>query len=213
MMHAPEDRLYDYIDDLLCREERAELESHLAACAECTAFVRRERELRRALAELPRTIAPPPELLEAIHARIDSPTARPLRERTLWSVRYPLAAAALVLVIATALVMRLAQPAPTSTVAAPAAAAVVREVLDAEPRYVDAAAELEAVLQASRAQLRPETIALVERSLRVIDAALAEARSALREDPSNASLAELLRAAHEQKLELLRRATRTTGTT
>lgn len=213
MTHPPEDRLYDYIDDLLCREERAELESHLGACAECTAFVRRERELRRALAELPRTIAPPPELLAAINARIDSPRALPLRERSLWSVRYPLAAAALVLVIATALLMRLAQPSPTAIATAPATSALVREVLAAEPRYVDAAAELEAVLQDSRAQLRPETIALVESSLRVIDAALAEARSALRQDPSNASLAELLRAAHEQKLELLRRATRTTGST
>lgn len=222
MTHPGEDRLYDYIDDLLCREERAELEQHLAHCEPCTKLVRAERELRRELAALPRSIEPPPELLAAIHAEIDAqplrvsggPTAAmPLRERSLRSLRWPLAAAALVLVTATALVTSAVLREPDAVAVAEGGSGVVHEVLAVEGRYVSAAAELEAVLAAGSGQLAPATRALLEDNLRVIDRALTESRAALAADPGNAALAELLRSAYEQKLALLRRATRATGET
>jgi hypothetical protein len=48
----------------------------------------------------------------------------------------------------------------------------------------------------------------VEESLRVVDDAIAEARQALARDPGNLAIADVLSANHEQKLDLLRRATR-----
>ena len=63
-------------------------------------------------------------------------------------------------------------------------------------------------LAARKHTLAPETIAAVERSLRTIDAALAEAREALARDPASETLARLLVAGHDQKVELLRHATR-----
>jgi hypothetical protein len=46
----------------------------------------------------------------------------------------------------------------------------------------------------------------LERTLRVIDEAIAEARAALAADPSNRTLLDVLSANYEQKVELLRRA-------
>lgn len=75
-----------------------------------------------------------------------------------------------------------------------------------EGEYLATIAELRTVLQAQRGALRPETIAAVERSLSIIDAAIDEARTALLNDPGNRTLLELLTASYERKLDLLRRA-------
>ena len=52
------------------------------------------------------------------------------------------------------------------------------------------------------------TVALLERNLAVIDAAIRESRDALARDPANAELRALFAAAARQKVELLRWATR-----
>ena len=56
--------------------------------------------------------------------------------------------------------------------------------------------------------LAPETVVAVERSLQTIETAIAEAREALARDPGSETLARLLVAGHDQKVELLRHATR-----
>jgi anti-sigma factor RsiW len=237
--HPEPDRLQDYLDELLGREERAELEAHLDTCAECTAHVAGERELRRALAALPRSIAPERDLLAGINAAIDAadpvnaphaaidaaalpgPRARTrprFAEQSIGSLRFALAAAALVLIALTAaltiLLLRVREPAGLAVsrsapgVPAPVTDLVVREVLAVEASYVEASDELETALAAARPELDAATVRLVEANLRVVESALAEARAALRREPDNAALAQLLRDAHEQKLALLRRATR-----
>ena len=55
--------------------------------------------------------------------------------------------------------------------------------------------------------LAPSTVATVERSLRIADSAIAEARSALEQDPANRVLGELFVSNYERKIDLLRRAT------
>ena len=45
--HIRADRLHDYVEDLLCREERAELELHLFRCGECARRLVAMRERRR----------------------------------------------------------------------------------------------------------------------------------------------------------------------
>ena len=77
-----------------------------------------------------------------------------------------------------------------------------------EQDYAMVTRDLERELSSRKHTLAPETIAAVERSLRTIDAAIAEARAALARDPASETLARLLVAGHDQKIELLRHATR-----
>ena len=96
----------------------------------------------------------------------------------------------------------------TSTDTTPAAghgAAAASFLIGQEAEYLRLARDFEAAVAAQRDSLSPETIATVERSVRVIDAAIEEARSALERDPGNRALVELLRASYRQKLDLLRR--------
>jgi len=74
--------------------------------------------------------------------------------------------------------------------------------------YEAAARELSGILAAERERLRPETVALVERNLAIVDTALADARAALERDPANPELRRLFAAAYRQKVELLRWAAR-----
>lgn len=90
---------------------------------------------------------------------------------------------------------------PGGTPALPASFAATESAI-----LVDLAA-LHAAFVAQRATLAPSTVAVVERSLATIDAAIAEARAALVADPANQSLAELLSTTYQHKVELLRRAT------
>jgi hypothetical protein len=62
-------------------------------------------------------------------------------------------------------------------------------------RSIDA---LRRTLDERRDSLAPSTVATVERSLRIADSAIAEARSALEHDPSNQVLAERLVSNYER---------------
>jgi hypothetical protein len=75
----------------------------------------------------------------------------------------------------------------------------------AEGEYNRAIDELAEAVDAQRGRLNPETIQTVDRSLAVIDSAIAEARAALVADPSNTTLVDLLSASYQRKLDLLRR--------
>jgi len=68
--------------------------------------------------------------------------------------------------------------------------------------------QLSGILAVERERSRPETVALVERNLAIIDAAIAESRAALARDPASAELRRLFAAAARQKVELLRWAAR-----
>jgi anti-sigma factor RsiW len=214
--HIEGERLHDYVDGLLGAAERATIERHLEACAECTTSVHELRALLGDIAGLPRGIAPARDLLAAIGAAIDAGSGEaralrlPLRERTVWSARHALAAAAIVLVAltsaVTALVVRTAAvPSDVLAVSAPGAFEP-EEFRRIEANYIAATDELEAVLASGRGALAPETVRILEENLRIIDAALAEAGAALRSDPGNAALSEMMVAAYEKKLDLLRRA-------
>ena len=124
------------------------------------------------------------------------------------------AAAAVVLVAAsslvTALVMRRGD-APEAPIVSTAGGAGVQLVAlpgamrNAERAYLATVDELTAVLNESRERLAPETVSALERSLTIIDQAIAEARAALLNDPANQMVRDLLRKGYEQKVDLLRR--------
>jgi hypothetical protein len=88
-------------------------------------------------------------------------------------------------------------------VRAVATPAVLRAV---DESYAGVLEELATTLATQRRALAPETVATLERTLRIIDEAIAEARSALAADPGNGALLDVLSANYEQKVQLLRRA-------
>src|SRR5438876_2248437 len=189
--------LNEYVDGTLAARARATVEAHLAGCAGCREAV---AELRRLVGEaqgLPRSIEPERNLWTAIDARIVQRATYNVR-RAFW--RGVLAAAA-VLVIALGLYRLLP---PVTALYRPAGRGWVGVQADFE-RATD---ELSGILAVERGRLRPETVALLERNLAVIDAAIAESRAALARDPANADLRRLFAAASRHKVELLEWATR-----
>jgi hypothetical protein len=67
-----------------------------------------------------------------------------------------------------------------------------------------ATAELEQALAARQDEMDPETLAVVTRNLRIIDAAIEETREALAKKPSDEAGRAALAALHQHKLQLLR---------
>jgi len=188
-------QLNEYVDGTLAARERATVEAHLADCAGCQAAVVDLRALVTAAAALPKSIPPNRNLWTTIEARIV--------QRATWNVqrvrwRGALAAAA---VLAIALAINRLTPHPPYRPAGQGWAAV-------EADFDRASEDLSRVLAAERERLRPETVALLERNLAIIDAAIAESRAALARDPANAEVRWFVTAALRQKVELLRWAAR-----
>ena len=122
--------------------------------------------------------------------------------------RWLAAAAVLLIVASSALTMMFVKPSasdlargPDAVAPAPGGAPVVRTVSD---DYERLDRELATALAAQRDKMQPETVAKVERNLAIIDAAIAEIRQALVEDPGNDALRELLKASYGQKSALVR---------
>jgi hypothetical protein len=205
------DRLLDaYLEKALDATRRAELEAHLSGCEACRILTAQMQELLASAATLPRRITPPRNLWPDVASRLASRAATPPSQSTAWRRWAPLAAAAVLLIAVTAVVTaRLSRPeAPVAATASPAQPRM--EGFAADREYVLAAEDLERVLAEGRGRLAPATVAVLERNLALIDAAIVEARAALEADPANADLRALLWGAHRQKLDLLDWATRLT---
>jgi anti-sigma-K factor RskA len=196
-------RLNEYIDGTLPAAERALVAAHLAGCAGCRAAVAELEGLVAGARGLPRSIEPPRDLWASIAGRIGKrgpgSGTRWWRERTFWAGAL---AAAATLVLAFGIYRLTARP------AGPGGGGGDGGWTAIQADYERSAAELAATLVAERGRLRPETVALVERNLQIIDAAIRDSRAALARDPGNADLRELFAAAYRQKVELLRWATR-----
>lgn len=179
--------------------------------------------LRRAAGALPREVPPVPDPWPDIKARIDAvrvvpmPGTPPARTTHL-ARRWRLLGAAAALVVAssavTAVVLRTRSPVTVTAIsdASPATALarhignrrlVLSEVFS---RYDAAASDLEAVLRTRRDRLSPATQHVLDESLRAIDQAIGEARTALEKDPASQDMLDLLDSVYRQKLDLLRRA-------
>jgi len=194
-----ETKLNEYVDDTLTAHDRASVEAHLADCAACRAAVAELRSLSAAAASLPKSIEPGRDLWPVIGSRIAQPATWNV-QRLRW--RAALAAAA-VLIIALGLYRLLPPFAAHDRPAGEGAGwAGVQADFDRATR------ELGLIFAAERERLRPETVALLERNLAIIDAAIAESRAALARDPASVELRGLFAAAARQKVELLRWAAR-----
>jgi len=205
-------RLSEYVDGELPADERVELERHLETCGECRAIVGDLGRLRDAAGALADR-EPPRDLWPGIETRIGG-EAHVLPFRRRWTFTLPQLAAAAALLVAvgaggTAIALRSA-----ATPAAPGPAVIgttdsgvaPMALTAASTTFDDAVADLERVLAEHRDHLDSTTVRVLEQSLRSIDRAIAQARTALATDPNdpylNAHLAETMR----RKLNLMRRA-------
>ena len=188
--------LNEYVDGTLSVLQREAVDEHLAQCAGCRDAVAELRRLVAGARHLPPSIVPPRDLWPVIGRRIG--------QRATWNVqrvwwRGALAAAA-VCVMALGIYRLTARP-PDRRVGE--GWALVQADFDR------ASDDLSHIFAADRGRLRPETVALLERNLAVIDVAIGESRAALARDPANAELRRFFAAASRQKVELLRWVTRT----
>jgi hypothetical protein len=230
--HLSFEILNDYVDERLDAQGIRTVEEHVRACAECATELADLRELLSGVASLPRSVLPPQDLWGDLRASIDRgkdivlPLAEPTSSseqpvlrasRSSWLSRWPLAAAAVALIALssgiTAIVLRPDSSAVTiiQTDGKPALDESGAPVMlpasfrATEGEYTRTIEELRLALVAQRSRLSPETIRTVDRSLAVIDSAIAEGRAALLSDPGNRTLVDLLSASYQRKLDLLRR--------
>lgn len=233
-LHLSWDTLNDLLGGRLSTADADASRAHLNECAGCREQWEALRDLVAEAGELPESVTPPADAWRQIATAIDARKRVPFPgasrgDRGVLVTRAGLVAAAVFLVVVssgtTALLLR--GPRAGSSVAtatspstsAPATAtlpsgapvvvspATATEVASVEREFVDTANQLRATLEAERSRLAPETVATVERSLRVIDEAISEARQALLQDPANVALRDVLRNNHRQKIDFLRRAT------
>lgn len=208
MIHIVFERLNDLADaetigGAAARDEEAR---HLAACAECRGTLTELRLLLTAARSLPREVAPPLETWTQLRTRVG---ARPRQSRRgagwPWG-RWLAAAASIIVVVSAALLIPGGRgtgsvgKAKGAFVAPPASATRV------ELHYAETLAELRATLDAHRPKHTAAAVNVVDRTLAVIDDAIAETREAIASDPQNPVLVEILSSHYERKVELLQRA-------
>ena len=192
------DRLDLYLAGRLDSAEAILLETHVAGCAECAADLAAARAVNPLVGALPRAREPARDLWGGISDRI-----RRLRwGRWVAVPSWSLAAAAVLLVAASAgttwLAVRQARP----VALAPGGSFVATE-----NDYHRSIADLTNLYARTRDSLAPDTRALIERNLAVIEAAIEESRLALDREPANPVLESLVLAAYRRKLDFLVQAT------
>jgi anti-sigma factor RsiW len=224
-------RLSDYLADDLPPSDRAEVEAHLSTCDACAGSL---EELARVVTQAGalEDLEPPRDLWSGIAASIaEHPgeakdhvgagvIAFPGRARV-WSVaparielsRARLAAAAVVLVAVSASLSWWAGSAraiASGPATEPSGGVVTGVATTSSPPagLAEELATLEDVLESTRAVLDPNTVRVIERSLSVIEQAIADSREALVQDPGNAFLAEHLERMYRRKLLYLQDAVR-----
>jgi anti-sigma factor RsiW len=215
--HVTTEQLSDYVDGALAHDDATAVERHVRGCDTCAHDLARVRGLLAAVRSLPRDIDPPAALwpsiretlesrkVASLHAAMSAPST--LRARSLrW-----LAAASIVVVAATGVLLSRRTddrpPAVRSYTVSSRTNAVVAAMI--ERHYLPALNQLTASLRDTQHAHRP--IPAVDRSLLIVDAAIAETRAALDRDPGNRDIADLLAANYQRKLDLLKRASELTS--
>ena len=221
------DRLSDYIDGELDPRQHTEVAAHLAQCSACREIANDLRAVAARAAALP-DLRPHQDLWSGVSERIGSKSrvaAFVPRGGRRFSFTLPqLAAAGLALMVLSGGMVWLAKSGdpradfpPVDAVAsvdprpAESGTPAVTPVVFADPQFQGAVEDLERLLQAGRSRLDPETVRILEENLATIDAAIAQSRAALQNDPANTFLNTHLAAAQQRKLALLRRATALTS--
>jgi anti-sigma factor RsiW len=208
MTHLTEEERQCAADGTLDPARSAAVRAHLAECPECARDVARLQALvARARAERS-AVDDPDDLWPGIRARIDSgkivalPGAeRAVTRRSRW-IEVGVAAAAVAIV---AISYVRTHPSSAGGTLLPALGVELTAVADSTTAYQEQIAELMSDLQFRRAMMRTETTAAVDHDLALCDSAIAELDGALKREPNNLVLRQMLAASYRRKLDLLRR--------
>jgi len=211
--------LDDYVDGALDSDATRATEAHLDRCPRCRGIEQELRSLLEAAEDLPRGIAPERDLLPGIREAVGMtkqtmPSALPSKAAPSWSRWVGLAASLFLLSAAVITFLRLGGPAEPIPVAATSGGVVAANFESADPYraaeddYIEATRQLLAVIEERRDHLSPETLAVLEKNLAIIDRAIAEVHAALEAEPGDTGSELVLTGMYQQKIELLRRVSR-----
>jgi len=189
--------LADAFDDVLDGHapwSAAAIDTHLAGCPSCRALVMDVRAIRAAAQTL-EPIEPPPAVWAAVRARvIDEREVRAAASRlarlAAWAASWeglfqPAAAAAVLVLMASALVWVGSRLGETPVPPVGGAGRAVTEFTLAEAEYFDAIASLEQAAADAPRGLDAATNAALRASIDDIDSAIGEAREALAREPGD----------------------------
>ena len=211
--HLTEEERHGLADGSPPPDRRADVESHAAECTACAVDVARLHSLMTRLEQHPD--APDVELdglWPAIRSRIErgkvvslggEPTAR--RSRS-WARQAPIIAGVAAAVVLAFTLGRETRP-PMHDVGTPGISTTpIISIADSSGAYQEEVQSLLDELELRRSTMRPATAASVDRDLRIIDGAIDELTDALKRDPDNPALRQLLAASYRQKRDLLKQA-------
>lgn len=201
MRHPNEETLNDYVDELLPEGRKLEVRRHLDECQECKQTVAELRELVARASRLGE-IEPPRDLLPEIRTA----TSRPGFGWMRWA-----AAAAVIGFVALLAAWQIGDRiAPLETVeeSGPSIETLLANFRDAEAEYVRATNMLAQRLEERRAEFEPDILAVLDRNLAQIDAAIAEVRLTLDPGRTDIESRQILTALYDKKLQILWRASR-----
>ncbi len=207
------ERLHDWVDDALGQGERNRIGSHLEGCASCREELTALENLKARVALLPEEIRPVSDLWPAIEPRLEQPWWRGLLPRGLFArelrLSPPILAAAALLVLSFGLWLWRTPPTPATRASEPVTATTTSfeaqaDLARSEDGMLRARRDLIEAVQRQRDHLSPETVAILEENMRIIDQAIGQIRLALEEDPLNQQLRLRLAAHYQQEAELLK---------
>jgi predicted anti-sigma-YlaC factor YlaD len=197
--------LDNHLDGALSGELSTRITTHLEGCGSCRRAEAATRALLARAAALPAAVEPARDLWPGIAGRLGEPVV--VRR---WRHWLPLAAAAALLVTATAAitVWRVGPGRTAATIepGTPVVAAGLRDDAALAGAIGDcrrAAASLRAVLAQRRQAIAPATLRVIDANLAVVDGAISELDRALAAHPSNRGLEVLLAATYQRQIDLL----------
>ncbi|MEN8143891.1 MAG: hypothetical protein ABFS14_02975 [Gemmatimonadota bacterium] len=217
------DMLSDYLDESLSEEQRVALEDQLRQDTELRVTLEELRAVKNLARELPVT-EPASDLWPGIASRIEAEASqavvplRPRRKSNLSRFTFTapqLAAAAVAMVLLGGSLVYVAQTGGAPSAVGPESGEVAAGTdasqtpagpalfAGATTKYETAIHDLEVGLAAGRGSLDPETVRVIEASLKKIDLAIDEARTALEADPASEYLSRHLTGAMTRKLDVL----------
>jgi anti-sigma factor RsiW len=225
--------IHELVDETIGPIRRAELEHHLESCPDCRTLVSDLQEIRDTAASLDPLEPPAAVWLQIaaqLH-KAGGVAPVPVRPWPVRHAALLAIAAALVLAIGASIVVllpryRAQSSMPAQTAAAPAGPTdgnaaddttvqgVETEFRLAEQHYQNAIAKLEQAARLDQeavagqaaggeARIDPQTAAMLQKNLHVIDSAIAESRAALRAEPQSAPARDSLFDALKRKVALL----------
>lgn len=205
-----EPKLSELADGALAPDARAEVETHLAGCPHCRGVLRDLERIRRAAGGLG-PITPPDHVWMEVAGQIHPAAGRAAVQAPATNARAALRqwiglAATLVLVTLAAYfitVMRAPVTAPGNASATPSVQGLTEELTKATEHYENAIGQLEKLTKDGGGSIDPALAATLQKNISTIDSAIADSRTALGQDPTNAPARESLFEALKSKVGVL----------